>query len=75
MDGILSQIKLHGNNLSFDLISKVLTTAVFPPEEAKTGDLIRTEITRLLVIDYGLDMILLNKVVWGTDQGSVLKVP
>lgn len=66
------EITCHFLTKSFDLISKVLTTAVFPPEEAKTGDPIRTEITRLLVIDYGLDMTVLNKVVWGTNQGSVL---
>lgn len=32
---------------SFDLISKVLTTNILPPEEAKTGNVIMREITRL----------------------------
>lgn len=51
------------------MISTVLTTVAFPLEEAKTGENIRREIIRLLT-EYGLDMSLLNKVVWVTDQGS-----
>ena len=62
-------ITCHFVTRTFKLVSKVLTTAVFPQEEAKTGDNIRREILRLLT-EYGLDMSLLNKVVWVTDQGS-----
>ena len=45
--------------------SKVLTTEVFPPEDAKTGDNIRREIIRLLT-EYNV----LNKVVWVMEQSS-----
>ena len=54
---------------TFKLVSRVLTTAVFPQEEAKTGENIKREIIRLLT-EYGLDISLLNKIVWVTDQGS-----
>ena len=63
-------ITCHFITKSFELIGKVLTTAIFPPEEAKTGEHIRREIIRILVTEFGLDVSLLNKVVWVTDQGS-----
>jgi len=62
-------ITCHFVTRSFKMISTVLTTVAFPLEEAKTGENIRREIIRLLT-EYGLDMSLLNKVVWVTDQGS-----
>ncbi|KAL0162267.1 hypothetical protein M9458_041663 [Cirrhinus mrigala] len=62
-------ITCHFVTQTFKMISTVLTTAAFPLEEAKTGENIRREIIRLLT-EYGLDMSLLNKVVWVTDQGS-----
>ncbi|KAK7130430.1 hypothetical protein R3I93_019921 [Phoxinus phoxinus] len=62
-------ITCHFVTRSFKMISTVLTTVAFPLEEAKTGENIRREIIRLLT-EYGLDMTLLNKVVWVTDQGS-----
>ncbi|KAG1957223.1 zinc finger BED domain-containing protein RICESLEEPER 2-like [Pimephales promelas] len=54
----------------FLLRSRVLTTAMFPPEEAKTGDNIQRELQRLLVSQLGFDACVMNKVVWVTDQGS-----
>ncbi|CAM4554540.1 unnamed protein product [Leuciscus chuanchicus] len=62
-------ITCHFVTGTFKMISTVLTTVAFPLEEAKTGENIRREIIRLLT-EYGLDMSLLNKVVWVTDQGS-----
>ncbi|KAL0174601.1 hypothetical protein M9458_030569 [Cirrhinus mrigala] len=62
-------ITCHFVTRTFKMISTVLTTAAFPLEEGKTGENIRREIIRLLT-EYGLDMSLLNKVVWVTDQGS-----
>ena len=63
-------ITCHFITSEFELIGKVLTTAVFPPEERHTGENIRREIIRLLVTEYGLDPLVLSKVVWVTDQGS-----
>ena len=60
----------HFITSEFELIGKVLTTAVFPPEERHTGENIRREIMRLLVTEYGLEPLVLSKVVWVTDQGS-----
>ncbi len=54
----------------FLLKSRVLTTAMFPPEEAKNGDYIRRKLQRQLVSVLGCDACVTNKVVWVTDQGS-----
>ncbi|CAM4571232.1 unnamed protein product [Leuciscus chuanchicus] len=63
-------ITCHYITPDFLLRSRVLTTAMFPPEEAKTGGNIRRELQRLLVSVLGFDACVMNKVVWVTDQGS-----
>ncbi len=62
-------ITCHFVTKKFNRISKVLTTVVFP-QDAKTGEDIRREIIRLLVTEYGLDISVLTKMVWVTNQGS-----
>ncbi len=48
-------ITCHYVTHDFMLVSKTLTTAVFPMEDAKTGKNIRCEIVSLLVSKFGLD--------------------
>ncbi len=63
-------ITCHYITPDFLLRSRVLTTAMFPPEETKTGDNIRRELQHQLVSVLGFDACVMNKVVWVTDQGS-----
>ncbi len=63
-------ITCHYITPDFLLRSRVLTTVMFPPEEAKTGDNIRRELQHQLVSVLGFDACVMNKVVWVTDQGS-----
>ena len=63
-------ITCHFITKEFELIGKVLTIEVFPPEEVKLGENIRREIIRLLVTEYSLEPLVLCEMVWVTDQGS-----
>lgn len=56
-----------------ELVNKTLTTAMFPLEEAKTGENIRREILKLLVTKFGLHPSSFNKIVWVTDEGANIK--
>ncbi len=63
-------ITCHYFTPEFLLRSRVLTTAMFPPEEAKTGDNIWRELQCQLISVLEFDACVMNKVVWVTDQGS-----
>lgn len=63
-------ITCHFIGEDFELVGRNLTTAMFPMEDAKTGENIRREIVKLLVTKFGLDSAFLRKIVWVTDQGS-----
>lgn len=47
---------------------------MFPLEEAKTGENIRREILKILVMKFGLHASSLNKIVWVTDEGANIKL-
>ncbi|KAF4103562.1 hypothetical protein G5714_016445 [Onychostoma macrolepis] len=57
-----------------ELMNKILTTTMFPLEEAKTGENIRREILKLLVTKFGLDASSLSKIVWVTDEAANIKL-
>lgn len=63
-------ITCHFVTPDYQLKSNVLTTAMFPSEEAKTAVNIRTELQQQLVSVLGFEASVMNKVVWVTDQGS-----
>lgn len=67
-------ITCHFINNDVELVNRTLTTAMFPLEEAKTGENIRREILRLLVTRFGLHASALNKIIWVTDQGTNIKL-
>lgn len=67
-------ITCHFINNKMELVNKTLTTAMFPIEEAKTGENIRREILRLLVTKFGVHASALNKIVWVTDEGANIKL-
>ncbi len=63
-------ITCHFKTADFKLKSNVLTTAMFPHDEAKTADNIRKELQKQLVSVFKFDPSVMSKVVWVTDQGS-----
>ncbi len=63
-------ITCHFIMADFKLKSNVLTTAMFPHDEAKTADNIRKELQKQLVSVLKFDPSVMSKVVWVTDQGS-----
>lgn len=54
----------------FKLKSNVLTTAMFPHNEAKTAENICKELQKQLVSVLKFDPSVICKVVWATEQGS-----
>uniref|UniRef100_H3ADM1 BED-type domain-containing protein n=1 Tax=Latimeria chalumnae TaxID=7897 RepID=H3ADM1_LATCH len=54
----------------FKFKARVLATAMFPLEEAKTNENIKHALLKLLVNTLGFEPSNLNKVVWVTDQGA-----
>lgn len=67
-------ITCHFITTDMELVNRTLTTAMFPLDEAKTGENIRREILRLLVTKFGLNASALNKIVWVTDEGANIKL-
>lgn len=67
------RIGCHFINNNMELVNNTLTTAMFPLEEAKTGENIRREILKLLVTKFGLHASSL-KIVWVTDEGANIKL-
>ncbi|KAK9975039.1 hypothetical protein ABG768_023103 [Culter alburnus] len=60
----------HFITSDFKLKSNVLTTAMFPHDEAKTAENIRKELQKQLVSVLKFEPSVMSKVVWVTDQGS-----
>lgn len=65
-----TSVTCHYVTEDFQLKSRVLVTAKFPLEEAKSGENIRRELKRLLISVLGFDANVFNKVMWVTDQGA-----
>lgn len=63
-------ITCHFITSDFKLKSNVLTTAMFPHDDAKTAENIRKELQKELVSVLKFDPSVMSKVVWVTDQGS-----